>query len=123
MNTIKKIVWLIVIIFITYIVLIFVKPNIANKIADIIWTRDFNQSVLDIKSKLDDASTNIPSKEDIEKAYSWAKDTISDIKWSIEDLRQKADELEDTYDKAKDFIDDTSVKLKDAKDIIDNINQ
>ena len=117
----KNIIWFIVLIFIIYIILIFIKPTIADKIAGLIGIKKFNEQVLEIKNKMDYVSTKIPTKEDIENAYSWAKDKVKDIKEGIDDLRDTADDIKDKYDDAKEFIDETWEKINKVKESLDNL--
>jgi peptidoglycan hydrolase CwlO-like protein len=117
----KKIIWFIVIIFIVYITLIFIKPVIANKIAETLWIKVFNEKVIEIKEKLDYISTKIPSKEEIEKAYSGAKEKIADIKSNIDDIRETANDIENKYGEVKDFVNKAWEKLKETKETLNNL--
>jgi len=119
----KKFFYIIIIIIVTYTVLIFIKPVIANQIADILWIRSFNENVIEIKKKIDYVSTKIPSKDEINSAYSWAKDKISDFKENIDTVREKAEWLKDIYGNAKDFIDTTGEKIESVRDSIDWFNK
>jgi chromosome segregation ATPase len=119
----KKLIWLVIFISITYITLVFVKPVIANKIAEILWIENINEKIIDMKSKLDYFSTKIPSKEELEDAYSWAKDKISKLKDNIDDIRKTANNLEDKYDKAVDFIDETWKKIEKVNKVIENLQE
>ena len=117
----KNIIWFIILIFVIYIILIFIKPTIADKIASIIGIQKFNEQVIEIKNKMDYASTKIPTKEDLESAYSWAKDKVGDIKESIDWLRDNADDIKDKYDDAKEFIDETWEKIDKVKDSLNDL--
>lgn len=119
----KKIIWLIVLIIVIYIVLIFIKPVIANKIAVSLWIESFNEKVLEIKEKLDDASTKVPTKDELTEAYSGAKDKISDLKDNIDDIRKAAKDLENKYTQAKEFIDETWKKLEQTKKTINDLKE
>ena len=101
MKTLKKIIWFIVIILIVYIVLIFVKPAIANNIAEKIGISAFNEQIRTIKDWIDIFSTKIPTKEEIIETYSWAKDSILDLKDNIDDIRETADGLWEKYGKSQ----------------------
>ena len=117
----KNIVWFIILIFVLYMMLIFIKPTIANKIAEIIGIKTFNEKVIEIKNKMDYASTKIPTKDDLESAYSWAKEKVEDIKEGINDLRDTADDIKWKYDDAKEFIDETWEKIDNVKDSLNDL--
>ena len=119
----KKIIWLIILVLIIYIVLIFIKPVIADKIAKTLWIEGINEKVLEIKNKLDYVSTKIPSKEELENAYSWAKDKISEIKNNIENIRETANNLEDKYNQTKDFIDETWKKIEKVTEALGDLQK
>lgn len=119
----KKILWVIIFIVLLYIVLIFFKPLIAEQIAKQIWIEKFNEFIINSKDKLDYVSTKIPTKDDLEKAYSWAQDTISDIKENIEDIRWTANDIEEKYNDAKDFINETWEKIENAKEALNDLKK
>ncbi len=119
----KNILWFIVLILVIYIMLIFIKPSIANNIAEIIWIKSFNEKVLDIKEKMDYFSTKIPTKEELDEAYSWAKNKIEDVKENIDNIRESADKLEDKYNEAKDFIDETWDKIDKVKENLNDLEK
>ncbi len=119
----KKIIWLIVLLFMLYIVMIFMKPTITNEIAKKLWLENFNKNVVDIKNKLDYISTKVPTKQEIEKAYSWAKTKISDIKENIDNVRKTAKQIEEKYDEAKQFIDKTWEKIEKVKQTVNDIQK
>ena len=114
----KKIIWLVILVSITYITLVFVKPVIADKIAKALWIESINEKIIDMKSTLDYFSTRIPSKEELENAYSWAKDKISQLKDNIEDIRVTANDLEDKYTNTIKFIDETWKKIEEVNQAI-----
>jgi peptidoglycan hydrolase CwlO-like protein len=119
----KKIIWLIILVSITYITLIFVKPVIADKIAKMLWIENINEEIIEIKDKLDYFSTKIPSKEELENAYSWAKDKISKLKDNIDDIRETANNLENKYNKAVDFIDETWKNIEKVNKVIGDLQE
>jgi hypothetical protein len=49
----KKIIWLIILVFILYILLIFKAPALANEIEKLLNIKGFNQKIINIKKKLD----------------------------------------------------------------------
>jgi len=119
----KKIIWFIILVFIIYIVLIFIKPTIANKIATNLGIKNFNEKVLEIKKKLDYISTKVPTKEELTWAYSWAKNKISKIKDKIDNIRNTAEDLENKYENAKEFINETWKKIEKAKETLNNLQE
>ena len=123
MKILKNIIWMIIISFIIYIVLIFVQPAIADNIAEKLWIKSFNEKIRIIKTWVDIASTKIPTKEELENAYSWAKNKVNEIKWNIDNIREQAVELWKKYEKAKDFIDDTSKKINNVKNSLNDLQK
>lgn len=123
MNLIKNLFWLIIAVFIVYLMLIFFKPDIASQIAKSLKIEKFNEQVLMFKDKLDYVSTKMPSKEEIETAYSWAKDKIWDIKDWIDTVRETAWDIEETYNETKDFINETWEKIDKVKETLNDIEK
>jgi hypothetical protein len=48
----KKILWIIILLFTIYIILIFKAPALANEIEKLLNLQNFNQKVIDLKNKL-----------------------------------------------------------------------
>lgn len=117
----KKILLIISIIIIVYVMIIFIKPVIADKIAWVLWIQSINKIILNFKYKLDGTSTKIPSKKELEEAYSWAKDKVTEIKDNIDDIRKTADDLKWTYNETKDLINQTWEKINKVKDTLNDI--
>jgi len=122
-KTIKNIFWLAIIIFILYIVLIFIKPALADNIAQKLWISDFNEKIRTIKKWIDILWTKVPTKEELQKAYSWAKEKVEKIKSNIDNIRDTAGNLKDKYEKTKEFIDKTWDKINKVKDSLDDLQK
>jgi len=123
MKTIKKIFWLIVLLFIIYVILIFVKPAFADQIADVLWIKSFNEKVRIIKKWLDVFSTKIPDKEELEETYSWAKEKIENLKENIDNIRKSAKDIEKKYEETKEFINETTEKIDKVKESLDDLQK
>jgi len=107
----KKILLSIVIFIVLYIIIVFKAPIIANQIEKIIWLHWLNEKIRNIKNKLDYFWTKVPTKNDLQKYYSWTLNSIDKTKENIDKLRKKADELKNTYDKTKNTINQAWEKL------------
>ena len=112
----KKIISLIIIIFVLYIVAIFKAPTLANELEKLIWIEGFNQKVIDLKERLDNFWTKVPTKDELKDYYSGAVDSIEKTKENIDNIRKKADEIKETYDTTKD-------KIEDIKETVDKISE
>jgi len=123
MKLIKNIFLILFILFIVYIVLIFAKPAFADKVAKILGISNFNEKIRIIKWGVDYVSTKVPTKKEIEKAYSWAKNKIEEIKWNIDDIRNTASDIWDKYDQAKDFVNETGDKIEKVKNSLNDLQK
>ena len=123
MKTIKKLFWLIILVLILYIILIFVKPVIADNLWQIFWIKSFNKQIRTIKKWIDIFSKKLPDAEEISQTLSWAKEKISNIKEWINNIRTKAKDIEEKYEQTKEFIEDTSEKIDKLKDNIDDLQK
>ena len=120
----KKIFWLLVIIFVLYVILIFKAPIFADNIEKLMHNSTiFNEKVRQIKKKLDKLWTKLPTKEDLQKTYSWTIETINKTKENIDNLRKKAKELEKNYDEVKQKIDEAQKTLDKVEKIWNNIRE
>ncbi len=137
----KKIYLWLIIIFVSYILLIFLVPSVTTIIDRLIWINWFTENVRKIKSVIDDSYENLPSKEEVvdkyNKAYSWAVEIKENVEEWIEFTKDKIDTArevlswaEDTYNKAKDtyddaieFIDKANDKISETKEKVDKINE
>ena len=116
-----KLGWLFIAIFTFYILLVFKAPAISTEIDKLIWIKWFSEKVIIFKWTYDKAVTNIPTKEELEAAYSWAVNRVDQVKDTIDDIRETAEEVGDTYNQATDFINDAWEKLDQAKDTFDEV--
>lgn len=123
MKNLKNLLWFILLIVIIYIMLVFIKPQIADTIAWTLWIKNINESITNFKEKLDYVSTKIPTKDEVQNAYSGAKNTIWDIKDNIENIRETADDLENKYNNTKEFINETGEKIEKAKQKLNDIQK
>lgn len=128
---------LVVIILITlYIVSIFLFPEQIKKISSFLWLDSFNDSVLDIKWKIDNISINTDIDKTIKNIQSWATDLLDtawdyakDIKSKIDSVRSTASWVENTYNEVKwqieetrKNIEDVSNKFNEMKQTVDSVN-
>jgi hypothetical protein len=66
---IKKIFWFLVIVFVSYILLIFTYPSLADNIESKLGIKPFNEFVRNFKATVDDIYTNLPTKDEVKDAY------------------------------------------------------
>ena len=123
MKTIKKIFWFIILIFVLYIILIFVKPAFADQIADLLWIKSFNEKIRIIKNWIDVLSTKIPSEEEITDWINTTKEKIEDVKDTINDIRETTKDLKEKYEETKEFIDETKEKIDTVKDKLNDLEE
>jgi len=119
----KKIISLIIIVVVLYIVAIFKAPTLANELEKLMWLDGFNQKIIDLKERLDNFWTKVPTKDELKDYYSWAVDSIEKTKENIDNLRKKADDIQDTYESTKETINQAQEKLEDIKETVDKISE
>ena len=133
---IKNIFLLIVILVAGYMVIVFQSPQLASNIEKTIGIEWIGNQIREFKNTTDSIVTDVPSREEFEKAYeeiyTWAlewKETIQDwaekTKDAIDTVRETVSWAQDTYneikegiDDAVEFIDSNSWKIKEAKELI-----
>jgi len=106
----KKLFSILILIVVWYLLLIFLAPNISDKIDSIIWLNGLTKEIKDIKSDLDKNSVS-----DLSDAYSWAIKKIDETKGKIDDIRSTANEVEKTYNQVSDTV-------ESVKKTVDNIS-
>lgn len=130
---IKKLFLIIVIIFVSYIVLIFLAPNLAAKIEDSLWINWFNQAVYDFREKIGEIYTNLPSQEEVKNAYettkSWAiqninkiKDSVDDVRWWLNESVDKYNEIKNEFEEKKWLVEEWINTIKEIGDTINNFS-
>ena len=116
-----KLGWLFIAVFTFYILLVFKAPILSTEIDKLIWIEWFSEKVVIFKWSYDKVVTRIPTKEELEAVYSWAIETVDQVKGTIDEIREKAWEVEDTYNQATDFINEAWEKLDQAKETFDDV--
>ncbi len=130
----KKIIWILILICILYILLVFKAPGLTTEIEKQFGFEWLTETLTWVKGKLDEASTKIPSQEELESKYnkwlSWAidiKNTVVDgidkTKETIDNVRVTLSWAQDTVSDTLDFVDNATQKVKDAKEAVDQVNQ
>lgn len=138
---IKKIFFIIILVFTLYIVLIFISPALADKIESSFWFEWLNEKIRTLKSNMDDTYTNIPSKDQlldtIDEVKKWAEtktkdalDSVNQVKNTLDDVRVTLSWAASTYSEIKWSIDETKIQIetwvntiKDTADTISDVSQ
>jgi methyl-accepting chemotaxis protein len=123
----KKLLSLIILIFVLYGVSVFLLPGVATKIDILIWMPGLSDAIKGSKSTIDSTVTNIPS---IKEFKSWAidiKDKVVDwvemTKETIDTIRSWAQKVEETYDTALDTYNNLKGSLEDAQEKVEQIGE
>lgn len=128
---IKKIFFIIILVFTLYIVLIFISPALADKIESSFWFEWLNNKIRTFKSGMDDTYTNIPSKEQlldtIDEVKKWAEtktkdalDSVNQVKNTLDDVRVTLSWAASTYSEIKWSIDETKIQIENSVTAIKN---
>ena len=123
----KKIFWLIILVWVWYIVSIFLAPAFADKVAGLFWIQSFNQQIRWTGKDINKISTNVPSIDEFQETYNntikTVKDWIDKTKNVIDDTRATLSWAEDTYNKARDTIDKTMETVDNLKETFDDVEK
>lgn len=134
MNFIKKIFLLLIIIWTSYMILIFLSSNIADWIWNIFWIKSFNERIRWNAWNINKLSNNIPDAEKIKEWYNKALIKVKEYKknivnWidqtknTIDDFRVTMSWAEDTYNKAKWVLGDTIKSANHIKDTLGDLDK
>lgn len=130
----KKLFWLIVLLWTWYIISVFLAPTFSDKIWDLFWIKIINEEIRTKIWDLNKISTNIPNSKELQEWYGDAikkawdfKDTviywIDKTKNTIDDVRSTLSWAEDTYNKAKDTIKDTMETVDKLKKTFSDVEK
>lgn len=137
----KNLLLFIIILITLYLLAVFNAPNLANNIENIIWIEGLWNKITNFKSTTDWVVTNIPSREEFNKAYddfySWAlefkdnietwaditKDKINTIRETVWWSQETYEDIKEWIKDAKDFIDSASWVINQTKDIIEDVSE
>lgn len=131
---IKKIFWFLVILFVSYLLLIFIFPWTTKKIESVLWMNWFNDNVIEVKNKIDKISTDwielyndtkITTKSFVDHFYHWLniiKSNIDKLREKINEKKTDAEKLKKSYEDVKEIINTASWIIKETKDTIDTLN-
>jgi uncharacterized coiled-coil DUF342 family protein len=130
----KKIFWLIVLLWTWYIISIFLAPTFADKIWDLLGIKSFNEQIRNKWWDLNKISTNIPNSKELQKSYdnaikkAWEfKNTVVDwidkTKNTIDEVRATLSWAEDTIDKAVNLYDETTETVDKLKETFNDVDK
>ncbi len=112
----NKVFYIVVIVIISYFLLIFVSPILADNIWDKLWIKHVNQEIRDFKSGLDFFST-----DDKKWNVAWK---VSDIQGGVIEARDiitnKIDETKTDIDATRKAVDETNKNIKKTQDSINS---
>lgn len=124
----KKLLFALLIIGVSYLLLVFKFPELADKIEWFLWV-SINKTIRMKKAAIEDFSTSLPEKADIVETYKpiidQARDVsnqvverANDIKNKVDDVRVTLSWAEDTYNKAKETVNDINEIKTEIEGII-----
>jgi chromosome segregation ATPase len=120
---------------VSYLLMIFIFPWTSKKIENTIWLDWLNESVVEVKSKIDKVSTDslelynttIETTDNlVDHFFHWLKiikNNIDKLRLSLSEKKETAKKLKDSYNDIKERIDTASWIINDTKDTIDTINK
>jgi len=120
----KKILFLLLILLVLYVVSIFLKPEVASSIDNMLGMPWFSENIRNGKDFFDSSMTNTSMWE----FRSWALDIkdkfvewVSTTKDTIDDIRWWAQAVEDTYNSAIETYNELKWTLEDWKEKVEQI--
>lgn len=109
----KKIISILIIIVVLYILVIFIKPELAKSIWETLWLTKFNDTVINLKKKLDNPNYT----------ESWSSNwTINKIVNWIDSTKEKIDNVRETANWVKQKYEQTKKVLNDVETLWNNIS-
>lgn len=121
----KKLISLVILILALYGVSVFLAPDIASKIDELVGMSGLSETIRWSKENIDTTITNIPSASEFK---SWALDIkdkvingVETTKDTIDTIRSWAQQVEDAYSGALDTYNSLKWTLENAQDKIEQI--
>lgn len=130
----KKIYFFLVIIIVGYALLAYNFPTKVQLVEDFFWLPHLSQGIISFKSTFDDTVTNIPTKEELEQAYTTiysgaveysekAKEGLDITKWKIDEVRQTLSGAGDVYIEGKALIEQTGETIDAIWQVVDAVQK
>lgn len=121
----KKLLLVFIILITLFWIAIFKAPWVSKTLEWWLWINGISDKVRDAKDTLDEASTNVPSINELKqwytKAYSWAVDAKQKIHSGIIDTKNFIDSTRKTLSGAEQMYNDAKWVYEDTKDVIDGV--
>lgn len=129
----KNLFYIILIIILSYLILIFASPSLADNIWEKIWLKNVNSKVRDFKTKLDffsldDKKWNIVEK--VSEIWSWVieartiiTDKITETKTDLDATREAVNKTNENIQKTQKSIDNTLKSIDEVQDSLKNVVQ
>jgi hypothetical protein len=126
----KKLILILLIIWISYILIIFKLPTLASTISENLWLKNIQNFIIKFKKDVDRVSTDPAIKDKIidsvNKTVSWGidlknkivdrvdktKEKIDDVRKTLSWAEEKFNSLKESYNKAMELVDETKETLK-----------
>ena len=135
---IRKLFWILAMLFVLYILSIFRFPNLAKDIEKTLWIEWFNEFVISFKKTFEESITNFSKDEVIgnyknilswsielkNKLIGWistAKEKIDDLRIFISWVEKNFNKLKYKYNESKGFLEEISNKAENTKKTIDEL--
>ncbi len=128
----KKILSLIILLFVLYILSIFFVPDTANKIASSLWIELFNQKILELAWKYDETinsnswSINFNWMNDLKNKTTQIKQEIDTkvktTQKTIDNIRTNVDTTVKTVNETKKQIDETAKNVQETIDTVSKVS-
>lgn len=129
----KNLFYIILIIILSYLILIFASPSVADNIWEQIWLKNINSQIRDFKTKLDffsldDKKWNIVEK--VSEIWSWVieartiiTDKITETKTDLDATREAVNKTNENIQKTQKSIDNTLKSIDEVQDSLKNVVQ
>lgn len=132
--------YMLVIVIVSYILLVFISPSVADNIGDKLGIKDTNEQIRNFKSGLDIFSTNTSTWTSVENSWTSATNTgtwvnpleqVTDLQWWVMQARDiitnKISETKTDLDDTRKAVDETNKNIQKTQDSInatlDSVNQ
>lgn len=123
----KKILLLILSVFIIYALLVFLSPETSSKIEEMFGFSGTTDKIRNIKTQFDTTVTDVPSPQEVK---SWALDIRDSLKngldltkWKIDSVRSTLSWAQESFNETMDTIDTTIETVKSAKEAVDKFSE
>lgn len=116
--------YMLVIVIVSYILLVFISPSVADNIGDKLGIKDTNEQIRNFKSGLDIFSTNTSTWTSTANTSTWVNplEQVTDLQWWVMQAKQiitdKISETKTDIDDTRKAVDETNKNIQKTQESI-----